>query len=516
MNDSKTKKVFIICAHEPDLDPRIRWVYESSSKCNQTMVVASGYKIEKDTAVEINQNLKIVRIKNTKVIDKKILFAFVKGVPLLIWCLMPFIMGCVAFIYMLLLCARIFNKLLLKWIAANNVLGRFIVKMSANSRNKISALIRKLKMTYVLKFSYIFLWFARGVYKLLSKWIVLNNALIKLKININVKSLDKVKIPYLIVRSTLTLIAENSSAILNYLVTQKVDILYANDFDTLAAGVCLKKIHPGFRLIYDCHEFYPYSSPDFPKWAIWLLCKIEKKMIKSVDNIITVNPMLAEQIEKAYKVSVHSLLNAEPIREWMPQSEEKIKQLIAGKISFIFQGGFSRRRGLEEVAQAWNKLNPKNAVLFFRGNYNIYRDELENYCKSLEVFNKSLFFLPSVSEDELVSAAACFDVGIIPYKPIDINYKYCCPNKFSQYLHSGLAIMTNNTEFIKQQVMQNQIGLVYDSSKIESIEKTITMFIENKDFLEECKANARRCAKTQFNWQVQEEKFYNILFSTAH
>ena len=87
----------------------------------------------------------------------------------------------------------------------------------------------------------------------------------------------------------------------------------------------------------------------------------------------------------------------------------------------LFQGRLAAERGLDELVRAWDRDPPENAVLFLRGPDSSYKDRLRHESRGLACYDRSLFFLPGVAEDELIAAAAPADVGIIPYAPSSMN-----------------------------------------------------------------------------------------------
>ncbi len=70
------------------------------------------------------------------------------------------------------------------------------------------------------------------------------------------------------------------------------DVVHCHDLSSLPIGIKLKKKF-GVKLVYDAHEIWGYMvSRDLPKaWANYYLRK-EKRIIKIVDEIITVNEPL--------------------------------------------------------------------------------------------------------------------------------------------------------------------------------------------------------------------------------
>mgnify|MGYP001233708676 CR=1 FL=1 len=149
-------------------------------------------------------------------------------------------------------------------------------------------------------------------------------------------------------------------------------------------------------------------------------------------------------------------------------------------------------------------------MLIVYGPDNQVKRQLEQYVAELGEGGRSIFFLPSLSESDIVSAAMRADVGVIPYKPVTPNYRYCCPNKLSQYLHAGLMILANNTEFVASIVRGCEVGIVYDSSRQETIVGAISRAVADENFRIACKERALRLAKRSFNWQAQEATLKDI------
>ena len=89
--------------------------------------------------------------------------------------------------------------------------------------------------------------------------------------------------------------------------------MHYNDLDTLLVGAMARRAY-GCKLVYDCHEFLPYAWPDATRWNRWLLGRYEGWLIRFADSVITVNPLLAGEIMKAYGgITVQSVPNAEPL-----------------------------------------------------------------------------------------------------------------------------------------------------------------------------------------------------------
>jgi glycosyltransferase involved in cell wall biosynthesis len=297
---------------------------------------------------------------------------------------------------------------------------------------------------------------------------------------------------------------------------RKPDVVHCNDLDTLLVGVLAKKRY-GCRLVYDAHEYYPHSDPYGGWMDRTLFHALEKVLARQADAVITVNHQLAYVIQKAYGLRrVGSVPNAEPWSdvEIRPVSSS-MTALAAGRVRFLFQGRFSPGRGIEEVITAWSKVDASLAALFIRGPDNPWRADLLKQAQQLGILERSVYFLDAVGEDDLVSAAAEADVGLIPYKGDVAGYKYACPNKLSQYLHAGLMVVSNDLPYVREVIEEADAGLCYSCENPDSLVEVVHRIAGDRDLLARSKGNARRYARDKFNWQAFSETLYGA-YSAGH
>ena len=290
---------------------------------------------------------------------------------------------------------------------------------------------------------------------------------------------------------------------------QKPDVVHCNDLDTLLVGVIAKQRY-GCRVIYDAHEYYPESDPQGRWFDRALFGRMERYLARRADAVLTVNHLLADVMQAAYGLrEVHALPNAEPVAGIVAeQRRSEMTRLAAGRVSFLFQGGFLAHRGLEEIVDAWPRVTDK-AVLFLRGRDNHHRRALMTRCEKLGVLGKAVYFLDAVDEDSLVAAASEADVGIIPYKAEIRNYQLACPNKLSQYMHAGLMVLANDLPYVREVLADAGSGMHYSSADRETIVRAVDRLASDRDLLNRGRTNAHKYARERFHW----EAFSSVLYS---
>ena len=280
----------------------------------------------------------------------------------------------------------------------------------------------------------------------------------------------------------------------------KADVVYCHDLWTLQAGVMLKW-RWGAKLIYDSHEYYPYQ---YPFWCFsTAIRRYEATLTRAVDAYITVSPQLAEELARVYRVGrVHVIPNVEPCppsRAW--KGESPMSGLARERVKILYQGTFAEGRGLEEVISEWCRVDGTRAALFLRGPKNPVRDGVEELAAAVGVLGESVYVLPPVLEKDLIGAAQDADVGLIPYKTDWLSYRFACPNKLSQYLHAGLAILSNRLPYVEQVVREGGLGLCYDLRAPGSLARAVHALTEDREAIDVFKKNARSYAEQHFNWE---------------
>lgn len=284
-------------------------------------------------------------------------------------------------------------------------------------------------------------------------------------------------------------------------------LVVCHDVYALAGGVALKQIY-GTPLVYDSHEFWPEANLDAPPWEQKLMRMYEGRLIQHADAVVTVSPGLARHLETTYGLDgVVVAPNAVPFRAELAPS---FRRAVAQPVSFLLQGQVAPGRGLEWLLDAWARVDDERAVLFVRAPENAYLSELRSRV-ARAVERGRIAFLPPVDSDQLIEAARVADVGVIPYSGTNVNHRYACPNKLSQYMHAGLAVLSNETEFVSAVIERYDCGAVFRAGDDESLHAAIDELVSDVPRLERKKRSAYDAVGREFNWAVQSSDYRSLL-----
>lgn len=274
-------------------------------------------------------------------------------------------------------------------------------------------------------------------------------------------------------------------------------VVLCHDLYALLAGVRLKRLM-GCPVIYDSHEVWPEAYLQAGKLEQFVIALIERRAITKADVVITVTPQIARHLERQYGVqNVLAVPNAEPFGGDVQPSSIRPATL---PVRFLLQGRIVPGRGFEDFLRAWARIEEDRAVLILRAPMNEYFRQLCDGSRTL-IDEGRILIADAVAEDQLVGAASEADVGVIPYRGPNLNHVYACPNKLSQYMQAGLAILcSSEMEYVSEIVSRYECGLNYDPSKPEHLREIVRLIVNDRELLSSMKENAHKAACTEYNW----------------
>jgi len=239
------------------------------------------------------------------------------------------------------------------------------------------------------------------------------------------------------------------------------DLIQVHDLPALQAGAELAALR-NVPLVYDAHELYPEQA-SFSRAQRKLCSKAEARWIKKADLVFAVNQSIGEEMAKRYQITQPiTLLNAiEPSAAFEPQVRYNLLRekldLAPERRILLFQGGFAPHRNLEQLVAAMSYVKTGDVDLVMMGPGD-FAEKLKQKAASAGLLDKRIYFLPSVSQDELLQHSASADIGIIPYPHIDLNSLYCTPNKLFEFIAAGLPMLANESPELNRFVRDEGFG----------------------------------------------------------
>ncbi len=231
---------------------------------------------------------------------------------------------------------------------------------------------------------------------------------------------------------------------------------------------------------------------------------ISRFFIMHVHHVIVVSDSIANEYKRIYNIEKPSIiLNCPPYSEVTQKDYFRKKfQLSNDKIIFLYQGGFSRNRGIEDILEVFSNVKDSKKIIIFMG-YGAF----ESQIKDAASLNKHIFFHEAVGQDILPEYTASADVGILTYKNTCLNHYYCSPNKLFEYTMAGLPVIVSNLFELSRLTNQYDNGFILKENTANALQSMIDSITIDK-----IKSKQHNVIKIreEFCWENQEKILLNI------
>ncbi len=238
---------------------------------------------------------------------------------------------------------------------------------------------------------------------------------------------------------------------------EQMDVLHCHDYKMIVLGAQIITLQPRVKLIYDAHEFLPgwpmYQelrglSNKLKGYVVWKMAVLqEAKAIQKANQVITVGPALAIEMQKEYGLTSTPLVVRnvpEPCHFTTEPNYYRTKyHLPEEALVFIHSGNiYHTPERIQMMIAAVGSI--KNAYLVFIGD--------SARLKALEKSNPHghVLFHPYAQREELFKLMQAADFGIVhTWQPDWRSHWFSLPNRILEYTMAGLPVIaTAQPEFM--------------------------------------------------------------------
>lgn len=293
------------------------------------------------------------------------------------------------------------------------------------------------------------------------------------------------------------------------------DLYIAHNLAALPAAVIASK-HNRAACGFDAEDLHRYEmSDDDNNHDVRLKKHLEEKYFPLVNYLTTSSPEITNSYQSIFPALVFdTILNVFP--------KDKVKLAPGGSASealtlFWFSQNVGLSRGIQDVIAALKKLENENIEFHVLGSLNdVVKAELARFIKKLDFINPpKIKFHEPIESTALISFASKFDIGLATEPGFSINNEIALSNKIFTYLHAGLAIIASDTMAQKRFITDYPtVGSVYEKKNPESLALCIKKYIDHKELLADHQAQSLSWANETLNWEVEKEKFLNLICKT--
>lgn len=295
--------------------------------------------------------------------------------------------------------------------------------------------------------------------------------------------------------------AEYNFRLFFFLLFSRLDVLLANDLDSLTANFLASRLK-NKPLVYDSHEYFT-EVPELigRQWVKKVWEGLESKMLPRINSAYTVCDSIARIYRDKYGVDFKVVRN---IPFAGNKSFPKKKTTNTEKV-ILYQGAINIGRGLKEAILAMHFVD--NAKLVIAGDGDI-RAELETIVAGENLQHK-IEFKGRLPIDELEKLTPQADLGLSIEEDLGLNYRYALPNKLFDYIRAHVPVLVTDLPEMAAIVNHYKIGMITDSLEPERLAKKIKTALNDSDRRIIWGENLK-VAANELIWEKEEEVLKGI------
>ena len=301
-----------------------------------------------------------------------------------------------------------------------------------------------------------------------------------------------------------------------YALKEDYDVLFATSTPLTAGipGILMKLLGRKKKFIFEVRDLWP----ELPKALgitnpFWIGCMsiLEWLSYHLADGCIGLSPGICEGIKKRSQKNkpIEMVPNGCDLDIFKPTLKEdlKLNGISSSDKVAIFTGAHGIANGLDAVLDAAKEVKDmgRDDIKFaFIGKGKV-KQHLVDRAK-VEKLSNCLFYDP-IPKLQLAKVVASATVGMMILKNVPAFYYGTSPNKFFDYIASGLPIINNYPGWLADMIGQNKLGEVVEPENAKAFAEALIRLVDNPTVLAEYSKNARAFAEKEFDRSLLGEKF---------
>jgi glycosyltransferase involved in cell wall biosynthesis len=236
--------------------------------------------------------------------------------------------------------------------------------------------------------------------------------------------------------------------------------------------------------------------------VLWGMSLLEWLSYRSAHRLIGLSPGIVEGITKrgVQKKKIRLVPNGcdldifdNPAKPWRPDS------VLATDLMAVFTGTHGRANGLDAVLGVAQELQRRKTpgvklVLIGQGSE---KSRLQSQAAKEGLSN--LIFCDPVDKASLAGLLASADIGLQILANVPAFYYGTSPNKFFDYIASGLPVLNNYPGWLADLITEKQCGFAVPPDDACAFADALEFSLINKEALEEMGRQSLKLAQAQFD-----------------
>ena len=238
----------------------------------------------------------------------------------------------------------------------------------------------------------------------------------------------------------------------------------------------------------------------------WLVGRAERGWARRANRVITVNRPYADVMADRWGVDFPLIVMNCSYRYVPPAPRERRFHDALGLDPttrvVVYQGGFSRDRGIEQLIAAIPDVPDATLVLL---GYGSLQAELDRIAAD-PARGGRIRVLAAVPPTDLLAWIASADVVAMPIQPTTLNHRLTTPNKLFEALAAGVPVVASDLPGMAPIVKETGCGRLVDPTEPGAIAAALREVLATPpDEMAEWRARCSAAARETYNWERQME-----------
>jgi len=298
------------------------------------------------------------------------------------------------------------------------------------------------------------------------------------------------------------------------------DLLFATSTPLTAGlpGIWMKWFAPRKRkFVFEVRDLWP----ELPKalgmknpLMLWGMGLLEKLSYRKADGCIGLSPGICEGIKRIVADKpVEMVPNGCDMEIFRPGKREdlQLEDVSPTDTVAVFTGAHGIANGLEAVLDMASELKQRgrdDIKIVFIGNGRV-KNELVKRARGEGLDNCQFIDpVPKIVLNDLVSSA---DIGLMVLKNVPAFYYGTSPNKFFDYISSGLPVLNNYPGWLSDMITENRCGIVVPPDNATAFADALIYLADHPEDRRIMGENSRLLAEKQFSRNHLSDRFVDFL-----
>ncbi len=271
--------------------------------------------------------------------------------------------------------------------------------------------------------------------------------------------------------------------------------------------------------IYEIRAFWEDAAVDHGtttenSFRYRLTKQAETRLAKSAAVVVTLSETMKKELSNRGVIpeKIEVIPNAVNIKKFNPippSKELENKYDLRGKINIGFIGSFYHYEGIDLLVKAFEEIRKlkENVVLMLIGD----GFELDNIKKLVKKspFSKDIKILGRIPHELIQEYYSLIDIMVFPRRKLRLT-ELVCPLKPLEAMAMQKAVIGSNVGGIKEFIVHERNGLLFEAGNIQHLVQQLLLIIENEEFRNKLKVQARKDVIERFCWSVVVKKYLKI------